>query len=480
MDFLERFRQYLMVQDGQGEARRVLLAVSGGVDSMVMLHCFQAIGIKYAVAHCNFQLRGQESDGDEKFVREKAAELDVPFFTKRFDTKTYASENGISTQMAARELRYAWFEEVAAKNTCQQVATAHNLNDSIETALLNFIRGTGLQGLVGMRNAECGVRNTGVEQHNRPWPFEQPSETHSALRIPHSAILRPLLFATRDEIIAFAQANDISWREDSSNASDAYGRNFLRRHVMPKMQELNPNFLHTAERNLVRLRDTRENFEFLLRQFLGLPNEVLEEVSGSYSIDKQKLVQLPSPRQALYDLLKPHGFTEDQARQMAEKLDEVGFLLHSASGWAALCERAAVLVQSPTSDKQQIVAQTIQENDLMLRLDGGGTLFFMPAALGGSFPDGRESILVDAAKVQFPLSVRHWREGDAFHPFGMGGNSQKLQDFFTNLKLSRFEKEKVRLLLNGDGAVIWVIGHRLDERFRVGENTAKGLKISFL
>ncbi len=445
---------------------------------MVMLQCFRESGLSFGIAHCNFQLRGQESDGDEKFVQEKAAELGVPFFTKRFDTKNYASEKGISTQMAARELRYKWFAEIAAAQQYPYLATAHNLNDSIETALLNFIRGTGLQGLIGMRNADFGVRNVGVEQGELPKAALPPSATHSAIRSPHSTLLlRPLLFATRDEILAFAQASNIAWREDSSNASDDYGRNFLRHHIVPMMQDLNPNFLHTAERNLARLRDTKANFDFLMQQFLGLENG--HEGPGEKVIDKQKLAQFPAPQQVLHELLKPHGFSAEQARQMAENLDQVGFMLSSALGWTILCERNVLLVQHGR-DTQQIATQTIQESDLMVRLDGGGTLFFTPADLNTPFPDGRESVVIDASKMLYPLKVRSWRDGDAFQPFGMDGKSQKLQDFFSNQKLSRFEKDGVKLLLNGDGAVIWVIGYRLDERFKVEKNTDKRLKISIL
>jgi|GEM_PF-19262 len=571
MDFLERFRQYSKVQNVPNDAAPILLAISGGVDSMVMLHCFQASGLNYGIAHCNFQLRGAESDGDEIFVQETASKLGVPFFTKRFDTKTYATENGISTQMAARDLRYPWFAEIAAANNYQQLATAHNLNDSIETALLNFIRGTGLQGLIGMRNfgmrsadfgvrnfgmrntgmrsaefgirnfgmrsAEFGIRNTEVQHDDLGEQKSPPSALHSALQTPHSALqtphsalqtphsafqtphsalqnphsalqtphsafqnsalriphsalqnsalVRPLLFAVRDEILEYAQANDITWREDSSNATDNYGRNFLRHHIVPKMQKLNPNFLHTAERNLSRLQDTKENLDFLTREFLGLENEAGAEGQEAYSIDKQKLAQLPAPRQVLHDLLKPLGFTEEQARQLAEKLDRVGFLLRSSSGWQVLCDRTQLFIRPPgtpgsqesTSDPESVI---IAPGELMLRIPGGGSLFFTASEQIAPYPDGTIAILVNPTKIFYPLTLRHWSEGDAFQPFGMDGQRQKLQDFFINQKLSRPEKDQVWLLVNGDGAIIWVLGLRLDERFKVQKSEEQVLKITWI
>ena len=364
----------------------------------------------------------------------------------------------------------------------QRLATAHNLNDSVETALLNFIRGAGLAGIIGMRNAEFGVRNDDVEHLDIGAQDSEPDIPHSALRIPHSAlriphsIWRPLLFATRDEIMEYAHANQISWREDSSNASDDYSRNFLRHHIVPKMQELNPNFLHTAERNLYRLQETQENLAFLSRQFLGI-EPAAGDLEG-FSIDKQKLTQLPAPRQVLYDLLNPFGFTLEQARQIADNLNKTGFLIHSDAGWALLCDRNALLVAPPGGDDQASTLG-IQKDDLMLRLEDGSALFFMATSPAKPYPDGIQAILVDAAKIQYPLKLRHWQKGDVFQPFGMGGQRQKLQNFFTHQKRSLFEKRDVWLLLNGDGAIIWIIGLRLDERFQIRENTLSALKITW-
>ncbi|GAB4488395.1 MAG: tRNA lysidine(34) synthetase TilS [Saprospiraceae bacterium] len=443
MNLPEQFESFVRTNRLLPADGSTLLAVSGGVDSVVMAHLFRTAGFPFGVAHCNFQLRGDESDGDESFVRQLADSWGVPFFVKRFETKTYAEENGLSIQMAARELRYAWFRDIADEHDFARIATAHNLNDSVETALLNFVRGTGLSGMKGIAPLSGNI-------------------------------VRPLIFAARADIESYATAQNLAWRDDRSNASDDYSRNFLRHRIVPLLEELNPNFLQTAVRNLARLREADENLHFLMKAFFGEKPDSENE----FSIDKQKLAQLPAPRRALRELLKNYGFTEEQARQMAGNLDQVGLELRSDAGWRLLNDREKILLaplQSATPKTQKIHA-----DDLMLTLPEGGKMFLMHTDVAPPFPDGRAAVLLDAAKLRFPLLLRAWQPGDWFQPFGLNGRSQKLQDFFTNLKLSRIEKEKVRVLENGDGTIIWIVGHRLDERFRVTLETKKFLKISCL
>lgn len=459
MDLLERFKAFVKENDLVPDARPTLLAVSGGVDSTAMAHLFHAAEFLFGIAHCNFQLRGQDSDADELFVEKMAAEWGVPFFVKRFETKTYAEANGLSIQMAARELRYAWFREIAASEGFARIATAHNLNDSVETALLNFVRGTGLTGLKGIL---AQVAN----------------------------LVRPLLFASRADIESFAKTQKLAWREDSSNFSDDYARNFLRHRVIPLLEELNPNFLQTAARNLVRLRETSENLDFLLQNyFKENQSDDVSQLSESYqlseslTLEKQELAQLPAPRRALREWLKKYDFTEEQARQVAENFDHVGLEIFSSSGWRLLVDRSKIFLtrELRTSDSRlQIPEIKIQPDDLMVSVPGGGRLFLTHTETPEPYPDGREAVIVDTEKLRFPLILRPWKPGDSFQPFGMGGHSQKLQDFFTNLKLSRLEKEKALVLENGGGAIVWVVGHRLDERFRVTSGTKKFLKISWI
>ncbi len=493
MNLLEGFFKFIKKnQLPLGEAAPALLAVSGGLDSVVMAHLFREANFPFAIAHGNFQLRGGESDSDEHFVQKLASDFGVPFFVKRFETKTYAKQRGLSTQMAARDLRYEWFDQIAEENDFATIATAHHLNDSVETALLNFVRGTALAGLSGI------APKSGL-------------------------LLRPLLFASRNEILEYAQTHKLAWREDSSNASDDYARNFVRHHIVPRLEELNPNFLRTAKRNMERIGEAQENLAFLLAHCFFEEGEapvLIDGVTESHPVNnrrlallKQKLAELPAPQQALRQLLKPYGFDAEQARQVAANLDHVGLELRSEKGFQLLVDREKILVVPSAEVSQgkspiiftrrsfnegghhssflpaEVLAKVgiihhssfiIQPDDLMLSLPDGSRLFLMAADPAPPFPDGRCAVLVDAGCLKFPLLLRPWLPGDSFQPFGMGGQHQKLQDFFTNQKLSRLEKEHVWLLLNGDGEVIWVVGWRLDERFKIHSNTKKALKINWI
>lgn len=433
-----------------GPDKPVLLAVSGGMDSVVLAHLFQRSQFPFAIAHCNFQLRDEESDEDELFVQNIALEYECPFFIKRFETREYARQNGISIQMAARELRYSWFEEIAAENGYTFIATAHQLNDNVETVLLNFTRGSGLPGLTGM--------------------------------LPISGnLIRPMLFAGRKEIADYAKVYELSWREDSSNFSDDYNRNFLRRHVIPLLEQLNPGFMRTAERNLTRLSDAQDNLMFLLQQWL-LPKDGVTPLV----VEKATLNQLPSPRHALREWLRPYGFDAEQSRQVADNMDHIGLEIKSLSGWRLLVDRDKLLLQDSeplpgaNTTQQESEFIRIHPDDLMLRLPDGSGLFFTPQN-GAQTPDPDPNCaIIDASNLKYPLFLRHWQPGDTFKPLGMAGKRQKLQDFFTNQKLSRFEKEAVWLLVNGDGAVIWVLGLRLDERFKLRPNSSHTIKIIWI
>ena len=444
MQLLSAFQAFILKNNLLPDATPTLLAVSGGLDSTVLTHLFQAADLPFGLVHCNFQLRDDESDGDEAFVREMAARYAVPFFTKRFDTTNYAKKTGLSIQMAARTLRYGWLEEVRAEHGFGALATAHHLNDAVETVLLNFARGTGLAGLTGIAARQ-------------------------------GTLIRPLLFASRPDLEAYTAAHHLAWREDRSNATDDYARNFVRHNLVPPFITLNPNFLATAARNLRRLRATQSNADFLLRQFLELP----ATPGAGFSLDKQRLAQLPDLRQALQTVLTPYGFTADQARQLAESGDHIGLELHSPDGWRVLNDRRQFLVVAD-NPSATLLPLRIQHDNLLVRLSTGEALLLTPAEAVPPYPDGRSAVLVDAEKLQFPLHLRPWQPGDWFQPFGMRGQRQKLQDFFTNGKLSRLQKERTWVLENKDGAIIWVVGHRLDERFKVQALSNKALKISLL
>jgi tRNA(Ile)-lysidine synthase len=461
MDLLEGLFKFIKTQGLTFEdGNPSLLAVSGGLDSVVMVHLFRAANIPFAIAHCNFQLRGEASDTDESFVQKIALDLEVPFFIKRFETKAYAEEKGLSTQMAARQLRYSWFAEIAQENDFNYISVAQHLNDSLETTLLNFVRGTGLTGLTGIK----------------PVPAS-----------PGKGVIRPLLFASRQDILEYARIHEITWYEDSSNASDDYARNYVRHHIVPRFEELNPSFLNTAARNMVRIREAEENLNFLLDSWIQ-SNQIQPDGSTYAYIEKQKIIQLPAPQQALLHWLKPYGFDAEQARQISEGLEHIGFELQSDQGFRLLVDRDKILIESLEHlDLQEISTLEqpvidIQADDLMISLPDQSRLFFLPFEGHPSETTLHQpnSAIVNVSKLQFPLHLRHWQPGDSFQPLGMDGKSQKLQDFFTNQKLSRFDKEKVWLLFNGDGILIWVVGMRMDNRFKIDTKTNKALKINWI
>ncbi|HOY07380.1 MAG TPA: tRNA lysidine(34) synthetase TilS [Saprospiraceae bacterium] len=445
MELPERFqafiRSHALLSD---PSSTTLLAVSGGLDSIVMAHLFHASGLPFSIAHCNFQLRGAESDEEAEFVSLLAASLGTPIFIKRFETTAYAAEHGLSTQVAARELRYAWFNELSTQHGFSQIATAHHLNDSVETLVLHLARGTGIRGLHGI-----------------------PAK--------NARVIRPLLFATRTEIRAFAEAKHIMWREDSSNAGDAYTRNFIRHRIIPLLEEINPGFLHAAEQTMSRMAELEAINTFLTSHWWS--ENSTTEPDGSVRIALDKLSGVPHPGHFLFIFLEQKGFTPEQCRQLAAGLQGEPGLEVRSEKFRALIDRKDLMISSLAPQKPII---QVQDDDLMVRLPDGSKLFLMPTDTALPYPDGQTAIVVEAEKLVFPLLLRGWEPGDVFQPFGMGGQSQKLQDFFTNLKLSRIEKDQTWLLINGDGTAIWVVGYRPDERFRVGSAGDKFLKISIL
>ncbi len=460
MNFEERFYHNIKISGLLKPGHRILLAVSGGLDSVVLSRLLHPTGMLAALCHCNFQLRGAESEGDAQFVRTLAVELDVPIFVTQFATRELAAEKGVSIQMAARDLRYAWFAELCREQNFDCVATAHHLNDAVETTLLNLTRGTGIAGLTGI--ATLVARNEAGGADDAP---DKPVDC---------VVVRPLLWATRAEIQHYAQENGIAWREDSSNHSDDYARNFIRHQIVPRLEELNPNFLHTTERTMQRMHDLSANYAFMARQMFGDGDE---NTTSEYAIQKSILAQFPAPAQVLLELLRPYDFDPEQSRQMAENLEHTGLELVSKTGWRLLNDRLVLQLIHPAHGTA-LVQITIDSTDLMVKLPDGDRLFMVPSERPDIFPDGRNSIVLDPEKLQFPLHLRPWQSGDAFQPFGMHGHSQKLQDYFTNEKVSRLEKEKTWVLVNGDATIIWVVGFRLDERFKIVPDTRKFLKIN--
>ncbi|GAB4032679.1 tRNA lysidine(34) synthetase TilS [Spirosoma gilvum] len=421
---------------------RVLLAVSGGLDSMVMAELFHRIHQPFAIAHVNFGLRGEESDADALFVKNKAEHYGVPFHLTTFDTTTFANEQGISIQMAARELRYAWFADLLRQFSYACVATAHHQNDVLETLLLNLTRGTGLAGLHGIANRQNDV-------------------------------VRPLLFATRDRLAAYLTEQKLSFREDSSNPEDKYARNRIRHHVVPVLTGINPALWQTLPRTVDRLRSAEE----LMKAELSRSWQEMAVQQGENTLlPTTKLMGLTELPFRLAEWLKPFGFTEAQVTQMVESLgQEVGQVFTSSTHRVAH-ERAGLLLEPLSGQPSYELVLTEWPNEPLLLPDSKKLTFTVETKPADFRPPSMSIVAsLDADKITFPITIRLWRQGDRFRPLGLKGH-KLVSDFLNDHKLTRSEREQAMVLLAGN-EIAWVIGRRIDHRFRIVPETAKIVRI---
>lgn len=416
---------------------RVLLAVSGGRDSVLMAHLFKACGYSFAIAHVNFQLRGEESDGDEAFCFDLATSLDVPFFSNRFATASYAKTNKVSVQMAARTLRYQWLEELRLEHNFDYIALAHHQNDSIETILLNLTRGTGISGLHGI-----------LPKRGR--------------------LIRPLLFLTRAEIDRLVEHLQLGYREDSSNESVKYARNKIRLEVIPKLKELNPALEETFEQNRRRLAD--------LEEFLHLKVEELRKNLFSTSnsdvveIDLAALQQLKPVNTLLFELFREYGFSEAVLSNLVDSwYGQPGKVFESASHQLLLDRDRLIL--SPLGNKQ---VPSVQVSAEMKQFSWNAKVFTIKTLAISEFDLAKNTAIaqLDADLLGFPLTMRSWCMGDVFQPLGMRGK-KKLSDFFIEHKIPLTQKQHIGVLENANGDIVWVQNLQIDERYKISTNTKK-------
>jgi len=416
--------------------QKILVACSGGLDSIVLLHLLQKIGLTLGVAHCNFKLRGAHSDADLSFVETIAGNLGVPVFTTVFDTKTYAKTQGVSTQVAARELRYEWFYSTATANGYDRIATGHHADDDLETFFINLSRVTGLRGLTGIAS------NT-----------EQ--------------LIRPLLPFSRAQIMQFAKKEGLFWREDSSNSTRDYLRNKLRLDVIPALKGVNKTVLQNFQQTQQHLKESQA----LLEDYITLVTKlVVSQTDAGYEIDIKQLQALPNTNTLLFELLYPYGFTDFKAiasileSEVGKKVLSKQYVLQKDRNHLVLTTKEQVVDPHVycIDAKQQSCTTPIKLN------------FTEVAQVGEHEP---HSLYVDAGKLTYPLKVRAWRLDDVFHPFGMKGK-KKLTKFFKDEKLSLLSKNSVWVLESGD-EIVWVIGLRPDDRYKVTSATNKVLKIQW-
>ncbi|MCX2495664.1 tRNA lysidine(34) synthetase TilS [Pedobacter sp. PF22-3] len=439
---LSQFQDFIEQQKLFVQGNRILLAVSGGKDSVLMLHLFKAIGVDVGVAHCNFNLRADEAQRDESFVALLAENFELPFYVTHFDTKKYATENKISTQMAARDLRYNWFEEIRRTAGYDYIALAQHQNDAVETILINLTRGTGISGLHGILPKR-------------------------------DFLIRPLLFLNRQQIDELVRINNIDFVEDSSNVSTKYTRNKIRLQVVPHLQEINPNLEKTFAENIARFAELEA---FLDIQVQKLADEILIQRSDGVYISLDEISRLNPQKLMLYELLKPFNFGENVVYEIIDSLKALsGTHFFSTTHQAIINRNDLVIVEKNISVTANQFIHPTTEN-----------IAFGNAEISLMFTDEvkfevyTDKAFVNADKLIFPLVLRNWQHGDKFIPLGMR-NPKKVSDYFIDAKVPLHLKSTTPILVNGNGEIIWIAGMRQDNRYKLTTATKKvaifGLKI---
>ena len=447
---LQAFQQYINRCNLIAEGDHLILALSGGIDSMVLADLLLKSKVDFMVAHCNFQLRGEESDGDEQFVREFAERNGIQCFVKQFDTEQYAVDQGISIEMAARDLRYAWFEELRQQLGYDKIAVAHHADDQAETFFINLLRGAGLRGLKGM----------------------QPQ---------NGVVIRPLLWASREQIHQYAVDNNITWREDHTNAETIYLRNKIRNQLLPVFDELHPEARQGLYKSLEHLSAENELYRELLKEKLEqivvqdgevqrLPYDALKlNMVGPSTGSGTSVVA----SQLLFEWLRQFGFNTDQCKFIFEAMETgIGNKYFSPTHQLVIGRNELVLSEIQPVAEEEILIEIGQEEVL-----SPVHLHFSQFERTADFviDKSQDVAQLDFDKVQFPLTLRHWRHGDRFHPLGMKG-SKLLSDFFVDQKFTEWQKQNAWLLTNAEDDILWVVGFRIDNRFKVTSETKSVLR----
>lgn len=423
---------------------RIIVAVSGGADSVMLLRVFVSAGFDCVAAHCNFHLRGDESDRDQSFVESLCAELSVPLEIVHFQTEEYAAQHKLSIEMAARELRYDWFEQIRVRHNADVIAVAHHADDVVETFLMNIVRGTGIHGLTGIKPVA-------------------------------GRIVRPLLGIYRSEIEDYMRLNSFAYVTDSTNLQQDYLRNKFRLSVIPLLQSVNPAVKANILNDIRHLRDVEAIYNARVSQLRQ--TVVNEGADGELRIVIRELLATEAPSTLLFEYLSPLGFTATQCSDMVESARNanVGRVWQSQSHTAYLDRGVFTVKPSREDDSSEVI---VTEEDVREGKKAGGLSFAIMPSAEVRFSKGNAVAYADLDKVAFPLVVRTWRAGDVICPLGMNGRAKKVSDVLIDSKISISEKSAVRVVTDATGKIMWVVGLRSDERFSLTEKTSAAIKIS--
>jgi len=446
MILLNQLRQYIEQKQLFENKDKLLLAVSGGLDSVVMLDLMYSLGYRLGIAHANFGLRNEDSEKDEEFVRDLANKYAIPFFTKKFDTISYKETHKLSVQLAARQLRYDWFETLLKEQNYHYLLTAHHLNDQLETILYNLAKGTGIAGLRGIRP-----------------------------KIKH--IVRPMLFADRQQILEYAQNQELSWREDISNESDKYSRNLIRHHIVPVLKELNPSVEQTVGQSAERLLEMETWFDTEMNL---LENKLLKREANADFLNFGNLLNSPQALISLHHLLKKYNFNYAQSKEILGALNGLnGKKFESFTHILVKQEQELVItVKNELVFETQQIQETTKHLEVCFSEEQSKVLNFeIKESQGFKLIKKSEIACLDFDKLVFPLTLRTWKDGDFFVPLGMKGK-KKVSDLLNELKIPNNLKHQVLVLCSAD-QIVWVVGYRINENFKFTKQSNKVYQISY-
>ena len=431
MKTADRVLNYLSKEIDLSLPAKVIVGFSGGADSITLLHILHRLGYDCLAAHCNFHLRGAESDRDEHVAAEFANHLGIPFLVTHFDTEGEAKARGISIEMAARNLRYEWFEQLRQAHHADSIAVAHHQDDSIETMLLNLIRGTGIAGL------------TGIKPRNR-------------------YVVRPLLCLNRAEIEQYIAAHNLSFVTDSTNLEDSYTRNKIRHHLLPLLETFNPAIRSSLLQTADNLNEVANIYHAHIKK---AEQEVFDPDRGA--IDIAALKSLPSPEAVLFELLRNYGYNKDDIREILHSTENHSGKEFYSHDYRLVKDRDYLLLtKKPHGQPEEY---PIHQEDTHISLPLNLDITYITNEQGTEIRKDPAYAFLDADRLSFPLTLRRWKSGDRFVPFGMQG-SQKLSDYFNNNKFSIPQKENTWLLCSGD-KIVWIVGHRIDNRYKITTQT---------